>query len=104
IGIADAGIGILSSMERSHPVRTSSEALRMALQPGISGTTSRIGGNEFNAGAGLFFTKSIATLSRNRFFLYSGDSMFRLMKTRKRHDPVLQADPIRDPHTFVEAP
>jgi anti-sigma regulatory factor (Ser/Thr protein kinase) len=104
IGIADAGIGVLSSMRRFHKVKTSQEAIRLALQPGITGTTSRIGGNEFNAGAGLFFTKSIATLSRNRFFLYSGDSMFRLMKTRKRHEPRLHADPIRDPHAFVDAP
>jgi anti-sigma regulatory factor (Ser/Thr protein kinase) len=104
IGIADAGIGVLGHMERHHPVRSDREALRLALQPGVTGTTSRVGGNEFNAGAGLFFTKSIATLSRNRFVLYSGGSMFRLMKTRERYEPVLWADPVRDPHTFVEAP
>ena len=103
IGIADAGKGVLQSMCRNHPVETSEQALKLALQPGITGTTSRIGGNEFNAGAGLFFTKSIATLSRNRFFLYSGESMFRLMKTRKRYEPVLEADPTKDPHRFVRA-
>jgi anti-sigma regulatory factor (Ser/Thr protein kinase) len=101
IGIADAGIGVFNAMKRHHPVTTSESALRLALQPGITGTTSRIGGNEFNAGAGLFFTKSIATLSRNRFFLYSGNSMFRLMKTRMRYEPTLYADPKRDPHSFV---
>ncbi|SRR6266436_8054461 len=104
IGIADAGIGVLSTMSRHHSVKTSRAALRLALQPGITGTTSRVGGTEYNAGAGLFFTKSIATLSRNRFFLYSGDSMFRLMKTRKRYEPVLHGDPARDPHAFVDAP
>ena len=104
IGIADAGIGVLTSMSRHHSVRTSESALHLALQPGITGTTSRIGGNEFNAGAGLFFTKSIATLSRNYFFIYSGDSMFRLMKTRKRNTPILHADPNADPHKFVTAP
>lgn len=104
IGIADAGIGVLNSMQRHHRVRTSEEALRLALQPGITGTTSRIGGNEFNAGAGLFFTKSIATLSRNYFFLYSGESMFRLMKTRMRYTPELHTDPEDDPHAFVAAP
>lgn len=91
-------------MARSHLVKNDADALRLALQPGITGTTKRIGGNEFNAGAGLFFTKSIATLSRNRFFLYSGDTMFRLMKTRKRHEPVLHPDPINDPHEFEQAP
>jgi len=104
IGIADMGIGVFKSMERFHNVGNAEEALQLALQPGITGTTSRIGGNEFNAGAGLFFTKSIATLSRNRFFLYSGDSMFRLMQTRQRYAPQLQTDPRRDPHSFVKAP
>jgi anti-sigma regulatory factor (Ser/Thr protein kinase) len=104
IGIADSGRGVLSSMIRHHRVRTSQEAIRLALQPGITGTTNRIGGTAFNAGAGLFFTKSIATLSRNRFFLYSGDSMFRLMKTRQRYKPTLYADPVYDPHEFVSAP
>lgn len=104
IGIADAGIGVLGSMNQHHNVQTSEQALQLALQPGITGTTSRIGGNEFNAGAGLFFTKSIATLSRNYFMIYSGDSMFRLMKTRKRYAPELNADPRRDPHSFVDAP
>lgn len=104
IGIADGGIGIRQSMMRSHKVETDRDAINLALQPGITGTTSRIGGNEFNAGAGLFFTKSIATLSRNRFFLYSGDSMFRLMLTRKRYKPELQTNPSRDPHAFVDSP
>ncbi|MFZ1431657.1 MAG: hypothetical protein WAS21_33460 [Geminicoccaceae bacterium] len=104
VGIADAGIGVLNSMRRHHPVSTSESALRLCLQPGITGTTNRIGGNEFNAGAGLFFTKSIAVLSRNRFFLYSGDSMFRLMKTRLRHTPELHADPANDPHSFDSSP
>lgn len=104
IGIADAGRGIFDHIRRFHLVGTSRDALRLALQPGITGTTSRIGGNEFNAGAGLFFTKSIATLSRNRFFLYSGSSMFRLMKTRLRYQPALHPDPANDPHKFVEAP
>lgn len=104
IGIADAGIGVLNTMRQHHDVQSSRAAIRLALQPGITGTTSRIGGNEFNAGAGLFFTKSIATLSRNRFCFYSGDSMFRLMKTRKRYDPELHADPNDDPHSFVRAP
>jgi anti-sigma regulatory factor (Ser/Thr protein kinase) len=104
IGIADAGIGIPDHMRRSHSFGSSKEALTLALQPGITGTTSRIGGNEFNAGAGLFFTKSISVLSRNRFLLYSADTMFRLMQTRKRHEPALHANPAADPHTFVNAP
>jgi len=102
IGIADAGQGVLGSMSRFHQVESDRSAIALALQPGISGATSKIGGNEFNAGAGLFFTKSIATLSRNWFFLYSGSSMFRLMRTPKSQMPALQADPLKDPHKFAE--
>ena len=58
IGIADAGVGIRNSMARSHKVTSSREAILLALQPGVTGVTARIGGNESNAGAGLFFTKS----------------------------------------------
>ena len=104
IGIADAGIGVYRSMRQHHLVHSYKEAIRLALQPGITGTTDRFGGNDFNAGAGLFFTKSIATLSRNRFFLYSGDSMFRLMLTGKGKAPTLHSDPIDDPHAFADAP
>lgn len=104
IGVADAGVGVLHSMSRFHKVRTSKDAITLALQPGVTGTTSRIGGNEFNAGAGLFFTKSISVMSRNRFFLYSNDSMFRLMQTRQRYEPELYANPTNDPHEFVAAP
>ena len=104
IGIADSGDGVLKSMRRSHQVNTTREALHLALQPGITGVTKRIGGNETNAGAGLFFTKSISVMSRNRFLLYSGNSMFRLMQTRKRDEPTLHADPAYDPHSYVVAP
>lgn len=104
IGIADSGVGVFESMRRSHKVANDKDAILLALQPGITGATSRIGGNEYNAGAGLFFTKSIATLSRNRFFIYSGDTMFRLMKTRLRREPQLEANPLLDPHTIAPAP
>lgn len=100
IGIADAGIGILEHMQRFHDVKTSSQAITLALQPGITGTTSRIGGNEFNAGAGLFFTKSIAALSKNFFILYSGDSAFRLLRGRGDQTPELHPDPTDDHHSL----
>jgi anti-sigma regulatory factor (Ser/Thr protein kinase) len=103
IGIADRGRGILESMRRSHQVSTSAEAVMMALQPGMTGATSKIGGNEFNAGAGLFFVKSIAALGRNRFFLYSGDALFRLMMTPKKKEPKLFPDPRDDYHTLKKA-
>lgn len=63
IGVCDAGIGILGSMSRSHAVATSMDAISLAMKPGITGTTSRYGGTEYNAGAGLFFMKAIACAS-----------------------------------------
>ena len=53
IGIADAGVGILRHIRHSYIVESSREAIQLALQPGVTGTTARRGGNESNAGAGL---------------------------------------------------
>lgn len=101
IGIADFGLGIFNTMRKHHAVDGDSSAIRMALQPGITGTTGRIGGTEFNAGAGLFFTKSIAALSRNHFVLYSGGSLFKLLKSAPGQ-LTLQADPAFDRHRFQD--
>jgi anti-sigma regulatory factor (Ser/Thr protein kinase) len=98
IGIADAGIGILEHMRGFHGVETSAEAISLALRPGITGTTGRIGGNQFNAGAGLFFTKSIASFSKNMFLLYSGDAAYRLMTGKYSQSAKLFADPLDDNH------
>jgi anti-sigma regulatory factor (Ser/Thr protein kinase) len=101
IGIADAGVGILGSMRRFHPVSTPEKAICLALQPGITGATAKVGGNEFNAGAGLFFTKSIAALSRNYFLLYSGDAAFKLLKSPEDSPPQLSANPLQDRHRLI---
>jgi len=100
IGIADAGVGIRKHMSKFHDVPTAKDALTLALQPGITGTTSRIGGTQFNAGAGLFFTKSIASISRNMFLLYSGNTAYRLMKGQADREVKLQTNPADDPHLF----
>ncbi len=98
VGIADGGVGILRSMQRSHAVNTSKDAILQALRPGISGVTHRIGGNERNAGAGLFFTKSIAALARKYFVAYSGDAMFKLLPGPSDRRPTLNSDPTLDYH------
>ena len=103
IGIADCGVGIKTSISVSHPVATDEEAIRLALIPGITGTTKKIGGTESNAGAGLFFVKSIAKTSKNFFMVYSGSSLFKLRKTPKGKHVVLQADPTDDKNTFWKA-
>jgi anti-sigma regulatory factor (Ser/Thr protein kinase) len=104
IGIADAGIGIRQSIGVSHRVTDDASAIRLALQPGVTGTTRRIGGTEFNAGAGLFFTKSIAALGRNIFLLSSGSSAFKLLPGPETRQLKLFADPMGDSHRFLNTP
>ena len=72
----------------------------LALTPGISGATPKIGGNETNAGAGLFFIRSIAKVSGNYFVLYSGNSLYKLV--RKQPTPnLLYGDPFKEGHRIV---
>jgi hypothetical protein len=86
-------------MRQHHGVSTHRDALLLALQPGVTGTTSRFGGTETNAGAGLFFTRNIAKASRNSFAIYSGDTLYRL-KRWKGGRLLLNADATRDPHSI----
>jgi anti-sigma regulatory factor (Ser/Thr protein kinase) len=95
IGMADAGIGIFSAMRRFHEPNSEVRAMQMALTPGISGATSRIGGNETNAGAGLFFIRSIAKTSGNFFFIYSGNTSYKLLRKQKSRN-LLYADPFAE--------
>ena len=48
------GVGIKTTIATVHRVISDSDAIRLALTPGITGTTRRIGGTDYNAGAGLF--------------------------------------------------
>lgn len=100
IGVVDRGIGIKAGINRSYNVQTDREAMDLALRPGITGTTTRIGGTEYNAGAGLFFTKSIAKVSRDFFLIYSGDTFYKLLKTSPKNDVKLFADPKLDKSNF----
>lgn len=99
IGIADRGIGIKKSIEMSHKPKSEIEAIQLALTPGITGTTSKEGGTEFNAGAGLFFTKSIAKINKDFFVIYSGKTMYKLLK-RTGEKIKLYADPFQDRHSI----
>lgn len=102
LGIADAGIGIRTALSQSHSPTSDWEALRLAMVPGVTGTTRRIGGNDYNAGAGLFFTKSIAHASRNHFLLYSGTALFKLLPTKAKQRIALHSDAADDHHTRRE--
>ena len=103
IGIADTGLGIKKTINRSHPAFTDLEAIRLALQPGITGTTSREGGTAENAGNGLFFTKSIAHVNKDFFVLYSGNALYKLLKPSGTSDRTsLYGDPFDDRHSKGE--
>ena len=99
IGIVDSGVGISKTIRRSHSASTNLESIRLALTPGITGTTNKEGGTDYNAGAGLFFTKSIAKINRDFFILYSGNTLFKLLKGKGRDKVNLFSDPFEDKHT-----
>ena len=96
LGVADTGRGVRASLAEHHVVHTDLDAIQLAMQPGITGTSANFGGNEYNAGAGLFFTKSMARASRNFFVIYSGDSLFKLLKGPAAGRRTLHADPRTD--------
>lgn len=98
IGIADTGVGIKKTINRSYSAKTDLEAIQLALTPGITGTTRREGGTEQNAGAGLFFIKSIASVNRDFFVIYSGNGFYKLLK-KSTKAPRLNADPFQDRHS-----
>lgn len=102
IGIVDRGVGIKDTIAVSYPAQTDSDAIRLALTPGITGTTRRIGGTDYNAGAGLFFIKSIAKVNRDFFAIYSGGALFKLLKTNAGKNVRLYGDPYRDKHSKGE--
>ena len=99
IGIVDGGVGIKKTITQSHVAADDFEAIRLALMPGITGTTKKEGGTDLNAGAGLFFIKSIAHVNRDFFLIYSGNAMYKLLKRDPEEEILLQSDPIDDRHS-----
>jgi anti-sigma regulatory factor (Ser/Thr protein kinase) len=99
IGIADSGLGIKATITRSHSAATDLDAIRLSLMPGITGTTRKEGGTEQNAGAGLFFIKSIARVNRDFFVVYSGTGFYKLLKKSSARKLRLHADPFEDRHS-----
>lgn len=100
IGIVDTGVGIKKTINASYPAGSDLGAIQLALTPGITGTTNRIGGSEYNAGAGLFFIKSIAKMSRDFFMIYSGNALYKLLKCGRDAKKIrLYGDPFADRHS-----
>ena len=100
LGICDTGVGIWRTIHQSWPAKTDIEAIKLALTPGVTGTTRREGGTDLNHGAGLFFIKSMAMVARDYFVVYSGTGLYKLTKrdVRTKGFPTLHADPSRDKH------
>ena len=99
IGIIDTGVGIKKTINQSHVAITHLDAIKLALIPGVTGTTKKEGGTEFNAGAGLFFIKAIAKVNRDFFMIYSGNAMYKLLKSGPNK---LYADPFKDKHSKTD--
>ncbi|NUU19527.1 sensor histidine kinase [Cellulomonas humilata] len=91
VGVADSGIGVRASMGRSHPVTSDQDAIEKAFRPGITGTTRHYGGNETNGGAGLFFMKAMATMSRHHMVMATGDSLMKLLTQPRGHQARIHA-------------
>ncbi|MBN2094559.1 MAG: sensor histidine kinase [Candidatus Aenigmarchaeota archaeon] len=99
IGVVDRGIGIKESLTRCYHPEDDLSSIRLALEPGITGTTRKIGGTGENAGAGLFFIKSIAKVNRDFFMMYSGNGLYKLLKTPLHKEIRLPSDPFKDNHS-----
>lgn len=96
IGVADCGIGIKKAINISYPDLNDLDAIQHSLMPGVTGTTKKRGGTAVNAGAGLFFIKSIAKINRDFFMIYSGNVMYKLKKTSTKKSIKLNVDPFQD--------
>lgn len=57
------------------------------------------GGTDYNAGAGLFFTKSIAKINRDFFIFYSGNTLYKLLREKEGKKIILYSDPLLDKHS-----
>jgi hypothetical protein len=103
IAVADCGQGLFGSLSGNHPTLSNSlQAAHLALMPGVSGATATRFGADDNAGAGLFFTKTIAKFSGERFLLYSFDGGYSLLqhKGTAQRELVFE-DPEHDKHKDV---
>jgi hypothetical protein len=106
LGVADTGVGVRASLAGNYSPATDLEAVMLALRPGVTGTSRGMYGTDYNAGAGLFFTKGIACASNNLFVLYSGSGFFKLLRTpaaKAAKSILIQADPSRDYHQGLDS-
>lgn len=103
IGVADSGRGLKSSLSQSYSIADDLEAIKLALTPGVTGTTRKPGGTAQNAGFGLFLIKSIAFAGSDYFNIISGNKMYKLLQRRGRRMK-LQSNPFDDRHSTMDVP
>lgn len=98
LAVADCGMGVMRHLGRAYPeVRDNPLlALRLAMQPGVTGAAAGPYGSPDNAGAGLFVTRSIAKGTGGYFLIHSGRAAYRLYRTREQLD---EHAPSLDPFT-----
>lgn len=98
IAVADCGWGIAEHLGNVYPEvkGNSQEALRLAMQPGVTGAQPGIYGTSDNAGAGLFITRAIARATGGYFVLLSGNAAFRIRREKQRKQRRLFHDAFDD--------
>jgi len=101
IGVADIGIGLKKSLSQSYSVQDDREAIKLALTPGVTGTTKKPGGSPQNAGFGLFLIKSIAHVNSDFFVIISGNKMYKLLQ-RGKANLELKGNPFDDRHSIMD--
>jgi anti-sigma regulatory factor (Ser/Thr protein kinase) len=84
IAVADCGSGISKHLGQAYPEALNDDlnALRLAMQPGVTGAQRGMYGAPDNAGAGLFITRAISKATGGYFALVSGNAAFRLRRSR----------------------
>jgi anti-sigma regulatory factor (Ser/Thr protein kinase) len=100
IAVADCGSGIAAHLGQVYPnvLSNSVAAIRLAMQPGITGARTQGYGSPDNAGAGLYITRAIAKATGGYFVLMSGDAVFRQKRAgRTKSDRALFSDAFADP-------
>lgn len=82
--VADIGVGVKRHLEQTYPGQASDEeALRLAIQPEISGTFGRQDPylNRNNAGMGLFLSSNIVRRLRADMYVVSGNGVIHISPT-----------------------
>ena len=94
IGVADAGIGVRSTLARTEPgLDTDRDAVLRAMEFGTTGAIPGVYGTGDNAGAGLYFTRRLSWATARYFALASGDALFKLsQRERQPRDDQLVAE------------